>query len=830
MKREPMSRNESNGFKVSRRGFLALTGAGAAGLAVSGCGPHQLADFLEFTDGRSAPGGEEKWVTALCGQCDGGCSLRVRTIGGRAVNITGNTFYPLNRGGVCPAGLAALQALYNPDRVRGPLKRVGNRGEGKWQQISWEEAIQGAAQRLADIRGRGEPHTVVFLSGQPGGLMDAIISRFCRAYGTPNDIRKRSANLEAQALARYWMQGTRAPFTYDFENTNCIFSFGVPLLEASVSPVRMMRAYGYLRQERPGPKAKIFQVEPRCSVTAAKADEWVPIHPGTEAALALGIAYVLMREGLYDKQFVEQHTSGFDDWKDTDGKTHSGFRTLVLQEYNPDEVARLTGVPVATILRIAKEFGTRKPAIAVGETGSTNAMYSAMAVHALNALVGSIDVPGGVLFPDDVPLKPWPDFEPDAVARRGAMQPRVDRGSPLAFPFARDVVHALPAAVLAAEPYKVGALFLYATNPLFWSPESKRFAAAFAKIPFVVSFSPFLDESSVQADLILPDHTALERWDAAPAPPVIPYPLFAVGQPAVAPFCDSMQSADVLIRIARQLGGSMASAFPWADYPEALRYSVAGVYESRRGGIVERFTEKPWTTLLEQRGWWSPSYQNFDEFWAQLQDKGGWWDPVYSYGDWQRIFRTPSGKFEFHSLTLKKRFEELMPAHEANAESVLAALNLEARGDGVCLPHFEPPRFAGSAEQYPFYLNVVTLLPLPAGRSANQPFLQEILGPHVAMRWGSWVEINPATAEGLGVGDGDLVWLESPVGKIKVEAKLSPVAMPDVVNIPANLGHAAYGRWAKGIGVNPAQITAAEYDSLAGLNATAATRVKISKV
>ena len=181
--------------------------------------------------------------------------------------------------------------------------------------------------------------------------------------------------------------------------------------------------------------------------------------------LALGIAYILIREGLYDKRSSSSTRFGFDDWKDTDGKTHPGFRTLVLQEHNPDEVARSTGVPVATILRIAKEFATRKPAIALGETASTNAMYSAMAVHALNALLGSIDVAGGVVFPDDVPLKALPDCEPDAVAQRGATQPRLDRGgSPPAFPFARDVVHALPAAVLAEKPYKVGALFLYTSQ------------------------------------------------------------------------------------------------------------------------------------------------------------------------------------------------------------------------------------------------------------------------------------------------------------------------------------------------------------------------------
>lgn len=830
MKREPMDTDEKNGIKVSRRGFLALSGAGAAGVAVSGCGPHKLAEFLELTESaRRAPGGEERWVTSICGQCEGGCSIRVRTVGGRAVNITGNPFYPLNRNGLCPTGLAGLQTLYSPDRIRGPLKRVGNRGEGKWEPISWEEAIQTVAQQLREIRERGEPHSVVFLSGDGNGLMDTLVSRFCQAYGTPNDVRNTGAALETQALARFCTQGTRAPLTYDLDNTNCILSFGAPLLEASVSPVRMMRTYGHLRQDRPGPKAKIIQIESRFSATAAKADEWVPIQPGTEGALALGIAYILIREGLYDKRFVDNHAFGFEDWKDADGTAHQGFRNLVLREHNLDEVSRLTTVPVSTILRIAKEFATHKPAIALGEMTSTNAAYSLMAVHALNALVGSIDVSGGVVFPPEAPLKELPTVQRDDVAKRGLTQPRLDGAASRAFPLAHHVATAMAGPLAAEKPYKANALFLYQANPLFSSPQPASFARAFEKIPFIVSFSPFLDESSTQADLILPDHTYLEKWQDMPAPPVVPYPLFGLRQPAVTPLYNTMHTGDALIQIAKQVGGPVADAFPWADFLTVLQYRVTGLFEAKRGGIVEPFTDKSWTALLEDRGWWSSSYHSFDEFWAQLQDKGGWWDPAYSFGEWARIFPTPSGKFEFYSLTLKQSLTALAETGKHDIEGALKDLKLTARGDALCLPHFESPRFAGADAQYPFHLNIMRLLPLAGEHNANQPFLQEILGPQLGMRWDSWLEINPETARRLGVDDGDDVWVESPVGKLKLQARLNPGAMPDVVNMPANLGHTASGRWAEGIGVNPLQITAPEYDYLAGLSAPGATRVKVYK-
>jgi anaerobic selenocysteine-containing dehydrogenase len=291
-----------------------------------------------------------------------------------------------------------------------------------------------------------------------------------------------------------------------------------------------------------------------------------------------------------------------------------------------------------------------------------------------------------------------------------------------------------------------------------------------------------------------------------------------------------MHTGDVLIRIARAIGGDVAQAFPWTDFLEALRHSATGLYEARRGAIVEPFTSKPWTALLEERGWWSSPERSFDEFWGQLQDKGGWWDPIYYFGQWDRIFHTPSGKFEFYSLTLKDVLEGRgAPPEEAQPAADAAAAAFASGGDRSCLPHFEAPRFVGASEQYPFHMNIMRLLPLALGRNSNQPFLQEILDAQLFMRWDSWVEINPQAAQRLGIGDGDAVWVESPVGKVKTMARLNPGAMPHVVNMPGNLGHTAYGRWATDIGVNPMQITANEYDRLAGLSAPGATRVRVSK-
>jgi len=816
-------------IEFSRRGFLGLVGVGAASLPLTGCGPREVSGFLGLVEAeRRVPAGPETWVTSACAQCEGGCSIRVRVVGERAVGIVGNRFYPVNREGLCPKGLAGLQALYNPDRVRGPLKRAGERGQGRWEQITWQEAIQIVAKELQAIRERGESHTVAFLHGESRGLMDDLIARFCRAYGTPNDIQTGCPGVEAQASARYLTQGEQAPFAYDLENTSYLLSFGAPLLDAYVSPVRMLRAYGYLRQGRPGPRARIVQIEPRFSTTAAKADEWVPINPGTEGALALGIAYVLLREHLYNEAFVQAHTFGFDDWRDDDGNEHLGFRSLVLQEYNADEVARITGVPVATILRLAKEFGAHRPAIALGETGSTNAVYSLMAVHALNALVGSIDVPGGVVFPRPVPANGLPELKLDEAGRKGVAMPRLDLSFGRPHPLARSRPTWLPSALAGGNPYKASALFVYGANPAFSLPEPRRFLDALANVPFVVSFSPYIDETTMHADVVLPDHTYLERWQDVVPPPVGTYRVFGLRQPVVQPLHDTMHTGDVLVKIAGAIGGSVGQAFPWEDFLAALRERAAAVYEARRGSIVEDSAES-WIGVLEKRGWWYPSYRTFDEFWEQLREKGGWWDPAYYFGEWDRIFRTRSGKFEFYSLTLKARIEQMAKEGGKDLTGLLRELGLPTRADRAFLPHFAKPRFAGGADEYPLHLHVMRLMALSEGRNANQPFLQEILSPHFHVRWASWLEINPETARHLGVADGGEVWVESAAGRVRTRARLHPAAMPGVVSLPANLGHTAYGRWSRGIGVNPMEIVAGEHDDLGGFAARAATRVKVYK-
>jgi anaerobic selenocysteine-containing dehydrogenase len=810
---------------IKRRGFIKLAAGAASGLALSGCAARTL---VPLSPDEEWPVGLDKWVTSTCLQCQGGCGILARVVDGELVKLEGNPLHPINRGRLCPTGQAGLQLLFNPDRLKAPMKRVGGKGSDKWIKISWEEAIKTVADRLIELREAGEPHSLVIVDGQQRGLMRALLERFCDAYGTPNLIS--SSEVDAMSVAHDLMQGINGPFGYDLERTNYILSFGCDLLDGWRSPVGVARAYGYLRQERPGAKAKVVQVSRRFSATAARADEWIPINPGTEGALALGIAYVIIREDLYERDFVDNYSFGFQDWRDAEGGTHQGFRNLVLAQYRPDDVAAVTGISVDAIIKLAKEFAHAKPAVAIADQNAvsySNGTYNALAIHALNALVGSIDAPGGVLAEEPVPFKPFPEVKRDAVAERSIAMLRVDRAQDATVLFEQSTIEGIPTNILNEKPYKVNVVFLHNSNPLFSTRVEAAFRRALENIPLVVSFSSFADESAEHADLILPDHCYLEKWqDSIPAP-LLGTAVLGIAQPVIKPLYDTMHTGDFVLKLAGMIGGPVTEALPWGDFSEVLKFAVEGIYEAQRGAVFAEPYDEAYSRELQRRGWATNRFSSYDEFWEAALAKGGWSGLYHSYGRWGRIFNTPSNKFEFYSQRLKNKLEAIARETNKTIEAVLGDIKLEARDDRAMLPHHEPMRTEAGEDQYPLFLNPFNTLALNSPSSANLPWIQEVVGPHIGVRWDSWAEINPATADKLGISDGDWVWIESPRGKLKTRAKLYPGARPDTVSVPLGLGHRALGRWAKGRGANPNSIIDLTNDTMSGLPARFSTRVRI---
>ncbi len=800
---------------IRRRDFLKiLTGASSFGLAYSyGLFPNIVEGKTlakQMADASLRPP-EEKWVSSLCQQCSGGCGILVRVYGDRAVKIDGNPLHPINRGKVCARGQSGLQYLYDPDRIKGPMLRVGERGSGNWKQISWDEALVSAGEKLKELRKQGKPNSVVMLTGSQDKLAQDVSERFMAAYGSPNLVHCGSDHAATGMVpAINMMQGWEAGVVYDIEASSLIVSFNSAFLETPWSPVQTFQAFGKFRRGQDDVRGKLIQIEPRLSVTGAKADTWVPIRPGTEGVLALGIASMLVLERNYDEDFMANRTFGFEDWTDKKGVLHPGFKTMLIQEYPISRVVRETGVPRDTIISISRDLARHQPALVIGNDADgvgNQGIYNRMAIHALNALIGSIQKTGGVLSRARTPdLSFLAPFKPDAVAAAGLSRPRVDGAGKDVYSLARNVPARLAERIQKKQPYPVEALLLNGANPLFNSHDPEQFLLAIKRLPTIISFSSFMDETTQYADLILPDSTYLEKWQLSSAHTLKGNPVVSIGQPVIDPVYDTRDSAEVLMSLAQTMDKSVAGAFPTAKSQDLIKSSMKTLHKAGKGTSFGAPLEELWTKLLERSGWKVRSHEQFEKFLMDVQGQGGWWDPVYYQWEWKRVLGTPSGKFEFYSLAASKYIRSLKSMEkDVFLEKTTEMTHLD-KTDTACMPHGDPGVLKGNESVYNLELNPYSI-PILSGLShTNQAWLQDITGFHVYQNWHTWVEINPETAHKAGVHNGDKVWVESLQGKIVAKVRIYDGVMPDVINLPVGLGHKTGGRWTEGIGENVLQI------------------------
>ncbi len=816
-------------MEITRRDFIKLLGGISSTIALNGCTLDDVFEIPEKFINRIKSGpGIEKWKNTICGLCPGGCGIRVRLIDDIPVYVKGNPTYPVNQGGMCPLGLNALHHLYHPDRIKGPIKRIGNPGSNKWEAISWDETLKFIADNLVKLRNEGKSHQVAFLGYEERGLMHQHIKRFLRSYGSPNYFQF-SPN-QNDTIPYLLVQGNSKVPSYDFLNAKLILSFGYNFLEGGYSPIYYTKLYSHHRETQ----TIYIQIEPRMSLTGSNANKWIPIRPGTYGALALGIAYVLIREELYNKEFVKKYTFGFDDWTDFNGIKHLGFKNLVLGNYYPERVTEITGIPSSTILEIARDFGNTQPSIAIGGNGAidnTNGTFSMMAIHSLNALIGNFEKNGGIFSIDDPSFSKLPEIYEDLIAKNGNKQERIDKSQDEKFFLSTFSIESFTNNILSDKPYPLSMLFIYNGNPLFESLNHSEVTKALQKIPLIISFDSIRNETSEYAHLILPDHTFLETWDEVSNVPSVGFTHVGIQQPVIDPLYDTKQVGDVLINLAKRIGGMVAESFPFEKYEDFLKNSLKGIYESGKGAITSEGVKGLWLEYLHQRGWHIGRYNSFEEFWDQLLENGGWWNPIKKEKTLDKFFSTTSGKFEFYSTRLKNQIENLVeksrgPKFSQNMELILNKLNITARGDSIFLPHHEPVPYN---QDLPLHLVTFNVLTNPSGRAAHLPLMQEMFGYMVRQYWDSWIEINTKTASELGISDNSWVWVESSTSSIKVRAKLSPAISPNVVAIPFGLGHTSYGRYARNHGINPYSIMRNTYDCINGRSALEGTKVKISK-
>jgi len=800
---------------LQRREFLRLLGLGAGGAGLGGCQNWLLPD--ERVELALRGPGRVTHANTICGLCEGGCGVTVRLFDGLPVGLRGNPRHPLNRGGLCPVGQAGLEVLYSPDRLQAPLRRADG---GGLEPTTWKEALDEIARRLIALRADGGGARFALLTGEPGALFQQLATRFTHAFGSPHVTRVGHES----ALPYVLSQGIDEAPGRDLASCDVVFSFGLDLLEDGTAPIHAMTA---LIGSRPAEhRCALVQVGTRFSPSAGKAEEYVPVLPGTHAAIALGMAHVLVREGRYDQRFVREHTFGFDDWVDERGDSRLGFRRLLLERYYPDRAAKLCGCEPARIIRLARRFASADAplAIAGGESvEGSNGIWTALAVHALNALTGSFDRAGGLRLPAPIPLAPLPalggafDSQPRGVTSSGAL--------------GADPVAALADGVLdGSQPIEI--LFVHGTDPVYTSPAGARLREALERIDTVVALTPFCDETAALADFILPTPVYLEAWHEKTTPSGVAANVLGVGRPIIEPLFDTRHAGDLLLDLGARIGGEVTSALPWTLYSDYLKHRLEGLVASGQGTVFTGSFEESWVQFLEERGWRFLEHDDVDEFWDDLIRESGWWNPIHSQGNWSRLFAVPSGRYEFFSRSIERHLAQLTGTGRAgDPASALAAgseaLGLAAMGDEACLPHFEPPVTAGEGD-----LTLIPFRPITArgGQGTRSPMLMEMFGYANLSGWETWAELGPAAASGLNLRDGDKVTVESDRGSIEAVIRINPGTKPGVVHIPVGLGQPAGQGLAAGRGANPIALLLPVPDRLSGRLSLTSTRVRLRLV
>ena len=757
-----------------------LGGAALAGAAALGCvqkrDPYRI-DKPPVPGGRGRAG-EERWVLSTCALCDAGCGIKVRVVEGRAVKIEGNTEHPVNRGGLCSRGQAALQALYHPERVRSPLRRVGARGEGQWKPISWDEAIGEVVAKLAKLRAAGHPERLVLIDGETGTFTCDLWARFLSAYGSPNRVGLESARAAGVELATLYSLGSYGLPAYDLSRTRFVLAMDTDLLESSGQAMHFLRA----ASARP---PRVLCVSPRRP--GCRFDKWIPIAPGGYGALALSLAHVLVHDGLVDRDFVRDHVLGFSAWLDQTGGEQRGLEEMVRVDYAPDKTREVTGIPVAIVERLARLLAKQRPAVVVSDgsaAAASNGLAAAMAISALNALLGNLARAGGMGLQMDVGLADWDAPTADAVAAAGSAALRIDGAGTAACPLGRSRVQAVPAAIASAKPYPVEALLLHGTDPLGALPGRQAWVAALHQVPLVVSFSPWLDDSARLADLLLPDHLPPEAWELVRVAPGAGEPVLGLRQPVVAPLHDTRQAGDVIVALAAGLGGSVARSLPWKGHQDAVTARLQGLLSSPEHDDAPADVK----SLL-----------------ADMKEAGGWWREPANAEAGTGTLPTPSGDFEICSQAIASRMARA-------PDTAKASEAWPCRG----LPPWEPPRFSGDPLQFPLHLVPYRPVQFVENGGRFLSWLSEL--PLVSGDpWPPRAEINPADAARFGLVDGDQVLVESPVGSCKAVAQVSDGVRAGAVAMA--LGKAGV-----------VDLVVPDEDQLSGALAWQGTRVRVRKV
>ncbi len=665
---------------------------------------------------------EEKVKKGLCGVCPAGCGVEITIDGGRLHRIKPMEGHPL--GIVCTRGVYSEEIIYSPDRLEFPMKRIGNRGEGKLERISWEEAFELSAHLIQKVVEKYGPETMAIYSGRGGfeqslldmfttGGQDTICSNFLFPLGSPNTFSCSSlCNNAHRVVAPLSTFGTSLDHLFpDFEKADRIVVWGSN--PATDSPPISLKKI--LEAKSRG--AKVVVIDPLKTYTAEKADEWIGIRPGTDGALALGMIRLIIEKGLYDTAFADDWTNGFDELKE------------YVRGFPPERVEEITWVKAEKVERLAEELTRPRTALLLhtGLEYTNSGVQNIRAILILWALTGNLDRPGGLVF--RMP-------QPSSLRRNQIKPPEGSRaiGSdrhPLYCDLNRSG-HFLgvPRAILKGDPYPIKGLIVLGGSILTAFPNPEEWRRSFEALECLMVIDRFLTNEAFFADVVLPAATMFEITSYKRYPGHLSF-----RDRVVSPQGEARNDYLILAELAKALG--------YGDrYPQSEEDMLGFVFD-RSPYLLEQLKSKPEGVSIP-----SPPmvYEKFKKGLLRKDGKPG--------------FETPSGRFEIASSLFKKYGYDPLPIYQEPSEGPMGSPEL-ARDFPLVLT-------TGTRIQSAFrsqHLNISGLLKLQ-----DKP---NIL-------------IHPEDAKPRGIQDGDKVWVKTKRGRVPFYAKVTERIIKGVIE--ANMG------------------------------------------
>ncbi|HEY6871653.1 MAG TPA: molybdopterin-dependent oxidoreductase [Geobacteraceae bacterium] len=532
------------GMQFSRRSFLKWTSGLAGAAMASGLLWDDGLGLFREANAQEKAAGKGTWIYSTCHMCGGSTGIRVHVVNGKVVKIEPNGLNPIGvanvsadyaaikglGGRMCAKGNSGVRSLYDPDRLKTPMKRVGPKGSGKWKAISWEEALDDVAQNLLRIRGQYGPEALLWCT-EDASFTD-MQSDFNLLYGSPNfSMHSNTCDVARKASFKLVM-GDDRPLA-DFANTRYALVFGWNLLGAT----KWAHLPGIWNMGR-AKGARMVYVDPYYNQTAAKADEWIPIRPGTDGAFALALGHEIVGNGWHDAEFIRDYTIGFDKYAE------------LVRDKTPEWAEKITSVPADTIRRIAKELASAKPAavdVWSGPGHHTNATDGGRAITMLPALLGQYDRPGTML---------------SRTAKGGKRRafnvdkpkaPRIDGlGTKYPFAHASGIYTEIRDAILTGQPYQLRAGVFMFQNFVMSVPNTKKNIEALEKLEYMVVMDTMLSETAQLADIIIPGSHFLERWEVNVN--WVTFPATAIRRPVVKSVINGMTEQEFILALARRMG------------------------------------------------------------------------------------------------------------------------------------------------------------------------------------------------------------------------------------------------------------------------------------